>query len=811
MNRCKRADLSRVFPFVDFHKNMAIAADGTISFCFKADLVFQDQYTAQNYIDWVTLLAGCIKELPHHTLVQQVDIYFPCQWENEARSNDFFASKQQAHQQASAILKHESYIILCFPGICKSYSPLSTFFSREETKNFHKNPFAQLETRLLAAQQTATQFQQNVSSLLQLTLLDAEAYVNLVHRYIALNFANPNGQLNGGFWKEADHINLADQKAQVVSLLESSAEPSYSLCNQMGYHGGVWAPLTDGLERKLNFPHVVTRVIRVIDSELFLKKHFNEWSWSQATKIDERKLQNIQHIKEEMATLEHTLKERNEPIVQLALLVIPFGRVTLATLQQYSAEVVAAFAQIGMRGYIEDIDTANLFFAALPGNAGQIYRSFPIPLLTAVAHLNSTTPFTGHQAGVLLANRYKEPIYFNPFNTNLDNQNAFIFGPSGSGKSFFNGKMIKDRFEAGHIVIVIDSGGTYRNLFKALGGKYVELTTEQPLALNPFLFHPNQQGLYIPDGNKILFLVQLIGKMWKGDLNKNPMNEVEKSLLSKWIMWYYTALKAGAIPTLTTFIDYLKQLVDSNTAEIISLKSAQLFDFQAFFIVLDPFAYGAYTDHFNATTQDYLLDHRLVCFELESIKSNSRLYPLVVQILFDFAFEMVAFHPEAIKFIDIEEGWTTLDDSSSEHIESFYRKGRKTKTSIRIITQDIQEIQSSTIAGAIKNNAASFILLYNDKASSRAEIGEFLGMNELDMQKYASLRRHNGPNGFREIFIKEMSASHVWLLAPSLWEHAMLTSNPTERAAISHFIQQYGNIEDGIAAWVYHAKQKQYA
>ena len=77
MNRFKRADLSRVFPFVDFHQNRAIAADGTISFCFKADLSFQDQYTAQNYIDWVTLLAGCIKELPHHTLVQQVDIYFP--------------------------------------------------------------------------------------------------------------------------------------------------------------------------------------------------------------------------------------------------------------------------------------------------------------------------------------------------------------------------------------------------------------------------------------------------------------------------------------------------------------------------------------------------------------------------------------------------------------------------------------------------------------------------------------------------------------------------------------------------------------
>ncbi|WP_320410539.1 hypothetical protein [Cardinium endosymbiont of Culicoides punctatus] len=194
----------------------------------------------------------------------------------------------------------------------------------------------------------------------------------------------------------------------------------------------------------------------------------------------------------------------------------------------------------------------------------------------------------------------------------------------------------------------------------------------------------------------------------------------------------------------------------------------------------------------------------------EAIKGNSKIYPLVVQILFDFAFEMVANHPDAIKFIDIEEGWTTLDDASSEHIEAFYRKGRKTKTSIRIITQDIGEIKSSKIASAIKNNAATFILLYNEKASSREEIEAFLGMNALDMEKYASLRRQNGPGGFREIFIKEMGKSHIWLLEPFLWEHAMVTSNPSERNKIAALTKKHGNIEDSIAEWVYHTKQKHY-
>jgi len=809
LKKNKRAGLDRVLPFVDFHEDMAISPDGTISVPFKASLAFQEQYTEQHYIDWTTVLSGSLKELPCNSLLQQVDIYWPDQWHNPSVDrDDFFAQKQFEHTENRPILRHESYIILSFPGFYKDYTPISTFYSRDETHSFSKNPFAGLENRLKIAKKDAAQFRQSVSTYIPLTPLTSSEFSRLVHRCLSLNFEDPEGRLSGGLVKDKEYVQLASRKAQIVSLMESAAQPSYTVLDKFGSNSGVCAPLTESLGRSLNFPHIVSRVIRMIDSESFLKNHFNAFAWSEATKIDQRKLQNIRHVRSEMAEFEQILLQRSEPIVYLSFLVIPFGMIDLTTLNHYSSQVLAAFSGIGMRGYLETIDTANLFCATLPGNGNQVYRRIPIPLLTAVAHINSTTPFTGYQEGVLLANRYKEPIYCNPFNIDLDNQNAFIFGPSGSGKSFFNGKMIKDRFQAGHIVIVIDSGGTYRHLFAALGGKYIELSAEQSLGLNPFLF--GSSGNYLPDDTKIIFLVQLIGKMWKGNLNENPMSEVERALLSEWISSYYKDLQEGVIPSLTGFYDYLNALVAANGKDIVELKNEQLFPFQEFFIVLRPFSHGVYKDHFNSLSQDYLLDHRLVCFELEAIKGNSKLYPLVVQILFDFAFEMVANHPDAIKFIDIEEGWTTLDDASSEHIEAFYRKGRKTKTSIRIITQDIGEIKSSKIASAIKNNAATFILLYNEKASSREEIGAFLGMNALDMEKYASLRRQNGTGGFREIFIKEMGKSHVWLLEPSLWEHAMVTSNPSERNKIASLTKKHGNIEDGIAEWVYHTKQKHY-
>ncbi|TSJ81115.1 MAG: hypothetical protein NMK33_01135 [Candidatus Cardinium sp.] len=75
-------------------------------------------------------------------------------------------------------------------------------------------------------------------------------------------------------------------------------------------------------------------------------------------------------------------------------------------------------------------------------------------------------------------------------------------------------------------------------------------------------------------------------------------------------------------------------------------------------------------------------------------------------------------------------------------------------------------------------------------------------MTPFEMEKYESLRRKNGSNGYREVFIKEMGDSNIWLLHTSLWEHALLTSRPDERNAITRLIQAKGDAQLGIAEWV---------
>ncbi|MEL6413271.1 MAG: hypothetical protein AAFQ08_04050 [Bacteroidota bacterium] len=294
---------------------------------------------------------------------------------------------------------------------------------------------------------------------------------------------------------------------------------------------------------------------------------------------------------------------------------------------------------------------------------------------------------------------------------------------------------------------------------------------------------------------KVNFLTQLLGKMWKGDLRKHPLEEAEKALLAKWLPAYYA--QEEDIPTLTRFYDWLREYVQEGGEEVVALQA--LFPFQEFFVVLEPFAHGVYSAHFNARQAVHLVDYPLVCFELEAVKSHPKLYPLVVQTLFALAFEIVAAHAQKKKFIDIEEGWAMLDDYSEENIEAFFRQGRKTQTSIRLITQDIEEIQGSRRAGAMVNNASTCILLYNDKAASRAAMGRFLGMSALELEQYGSLRR---TGTYREVLVKQMNRAHVWQVAVSAHEHALLTSKPEERDRITQLIAEEGDLQKGVEVWV---------
>lgn len=789
-SKLRRGFLSDCMSIASLEQGLIINKDGSISVGFEATLFEEEMLSADQFKSILATFGAAVQQLPIGTAVQKLDIY----WESThhvdiTAESPFFQRQTLMHHDEKKVLRHQCYLFLRF--FSQSSMPTNSFLALG-ARMAHTN-LAQLEAKKETVHSAYSEFVTSMPQGLTLRKLSDKGHETLLYQYTSLTFhRNPIGF-------ERDIVVLPDCLSMGVYLksvaMKSQAdEVTPTRKNEFGAHG-VTSPFLWRLGHHAQFPHMVCQNIEIIDDKRFRNHKGLELEYSAQLKIQPRNRALAMHMQEQLWKAEKILNEQDIKIVKLHLHVFTW-HTSKEQLQQQTDYIKSALGNVGIEAYEEAEDTDNTFFAHIPGGIGFL-EGCHMPLESAVAHLNFSTDRKGDQTGVILQNRHGKPIFYDPFKYTLDNQHVFVFGPSGSGKSFFNGKMIKDRYYAGHTMVVIDSGGTYRFLFRALGGKYIEYDPAHPLRLNPFLVK-QYAGKYLPTPDKIAFLVNFLGKIWKGNLNKNPLSEVEYALLSKFLTFYYNALKANEIPNLRGFCTWLKAHV-TTIADI----TQDIFDARNFFIVLEPFTAGIYQEHFNASEVEYLEDSRLLCFELEAVKNDRKLYPLVVQVLFDYVLQLVAAQPSQKKFIDIEEGWTMLDDTSESYIASFFRKGRKTNTSIRIITQHVDEIKHSRIAGAMKNNAATFILLYNDKSSVRHEIAQFLGMDEFDMEKYASLRRRdNYIDGYREVFIKEMDKSSVWRIGISLFEHGILTSRPDERNEISRLTQQAGNIQQAVTAWV---------
>ena len=787
--RLKKGNLSDCISIAAFEDGFIVNKDGSLAVGFLLTLFEEESLSEDGFVSVVYALSAAARRLPVGTVLQKLDIY----WEDVfdvavPATAPFFYRKTLAHHCGKKILKHQCLLFLRF--FSQPLTPASTFLGLGS--RLFTTPFSDLEAKKQEVISACREFMAALPNGLGISKLSDAQNKALLYQYTSLTFH----RTPIGF--ERSMVSLPDCVAMGVYLksvtMKGQAEEVYAATRSDFGPAGVTSPFTWQLSHFARFPHIVCQNIELIDDKRFRRAKRAELEYSAQLKLQARSKELAEYMQERLVDLEKELDESDARLTKLSLNVLVW-HADKEALQARIDEVKSAFGKLDIEAAEEAEDTDNTFLANVPGGVGFLEGTY-MPLETAIAHLNLCTPRRGDAEGIILQDRHGGPILYDPFKYSLDNQHVFLFGPSGSGKSFFNGKMIKDRYYAGHTVVVIDSGGTYRFLFEALAGKYVEYNPDKPLRLNPFLVKKKDRK-YAPETDKIAFLVNFLAKMWKGDLTKNPLSEVEYALLSKFLTCYYNALEGTVVPNLIGFCAWLKAYLAKEDIK------EELFNAPNFFIVLEPFTEGIYKDHFNAFEVAHLEDSKLLCFELEAVKNDRKLYPLVVQVLFDYVLQLVATQPEQKKFIDVEEGWTMLDDASESYIESFFRKGRKTNTSIRIITQNVSEIKDSRIAGAMKNNASTFILLYNDKSSVREDIASFLGMDAFDMEKYASLRRRDHyVDGYREVFIKEMDQSTVWRVGTSLFEHGLLTSRPDERNTISTLARQMGGIQQAVVAWV---------
>ena len=405
-----------------------------------------------------------------------------------------------------------------------------------------------------------------------------------------------------------------------------------------------------------------------------------------------------------------------------------------------------------------------------------------------------------------------------------DNANFFCIGPSGSGKSFHMNSVVRQLWEQNTDIVMVDTGNSYEGLCEYVGGKYIAYTEDKPITMNPFNISKRELNI-----EKIDFLKNLILLIWKGSETQIP--ELEFRVVEQLVTEYYDFYFNGVQPypssqketlrknlstmekrrgtELTQIHDKVEKLIKGLEERRMAL-SVKTLSFDSFYefacerldqiciennittIDCDNFAYmlqnfyrgGKYDKILNENVDSTLFDETFIVFEVDAIKENKQLFPIVTLIIMDVFLQKMRLKKNR-KCLVIEEAWKAIASPlMAEYIKYLYKTARKFWASVGVVTQEIQDIIGSPIVKeAIINNSDVVMLLDQSKFRERFdEIKAILGLTDVDCKKIFTVNRLDNKEGrsfFREVFIRRGSTSGVYGVEEP---HECYMTYTTERA-----------------------------
>ena len=484
-------------------------------------------------------------------------------------------------------------------------------------------------------------------------------------------------------------------------------------------------------------------------------------------------------------------------------------------LKRIRNDVGSQLALMGCTPHHDTVDMPVLFWAAIPGNEADFpaEESFYTFLDQALCLFNEETNYRSSLSpfGIKMSDRLSGiPIHLDisdlPMKRGvITNRNKFILGPSGSGKSYLTNHLVRQYWEQGSHILLVDTGNSYQGLCslihaktKGRDGVYFTYTEEAPIAFNPFYV---EDGVY--DVEKRESLKTLLLTLWKRE-SEEPTRS-EEVALSNAVNLYLSKLRAdrSIVPSFDTFYEF----VETDYRRLLEQKRVREkdFDLANFLNVLEPYYKGGEYDYLlNSDRQLDLLDKRFIVFELDNISSNRTLLPVVTLIIMETFISKMRRLKGVRKMILIEECWKALTSANmSTYIRYLYKTVRKYFGEAVVVTQEVDDIISSPIVKeSIINNADCKILLDQRKYLSKFDgIQRLLGLTDKERAQILSINLSNDPKRrYKEVWIGLGGVqSAVYATETSAAEYLCYTTEESEKMQVMELAGKLGgDIEAAI-------------
>ncbi len=821
-NTLKATTLESKFPLLSVENDVIVSKDADVTVAFRVELPELYTVTSTEYEAIHSAWVKAMKVLPDYSIVHKQDIFIRESYKPDTDREDisFLSRSFERHFNERPFLNHTCYLFLTkttkersrtqsnFNSLCRGFIVPKEIKDREAMAKF-----------IEAVGQFASIM--NESGFVKLHRLTTDEIVGtgqtagIVEKYFSLSQTDTTTLKDMSLG--ADEMRIGDNILCLHTLSDVEDLPG-NVTTDIRYE----KLSTDRSDCRLSFAspvglllpcnHILNQYVFIDDSaanlQKFEKMAKNMHSLSRYSRSNQINKEWIDEYLNEAHSFGLTS-------VRCHCNVMAWSD-DREELKRIKNEVGSQLALMECKPRHNTVDTPTLFWAGIPGNATDFpaEESFYTFIEQAVCffaeetnYKNSPSPF-----GIKVVDRLTgKPLHVDisdlPMKKGITtNRNKFVLGPSGSGKSFFMNHMVRQYYEQGTHVVLVDTGNSYQGLCEMINKKtkgedgiYFTYTEENPISFNPFYTDDFVFDVEKKDSIKTLLLT-----LWKNEDDK--ITKTESGELGSAVTAYIDRIKADRtiIPNFNTFYEFMRDDYRTELEERAIKVSREDFNLDNFLTTLRQYyRSGRFDFLLNSDKNIDLLNKRFIVFEIDAIKENKELFPVVTIIIMEAFINKMRRLKGIRKQIIVEEAWKALSSPSmSEYLKYLYKTVRKYFGEAIVVTQEVDDIISSPVVKeAIINNSDCKILLDQRKYMNKFDsIQNLLGLTDKERGQILSINMANNPSRlYKEVWIGlGGTQSAVYATEVSVEEYLTFSTEETEKMEVLALADELGDIELAI-------------
>ena len=674
-NVLKAETLERRFPLLSVENGCIVSKDADLTVAFEVELPELYTVTADEYEAMHSSWIKAVKVLPEHSVVCKQDWFVKETYRPKTDDGEqsFLTRSYELHFNERPYLNHKCYLFLTkttrersrrksdFNTLCRGFLLPKEITDKDAAARF-------LEA--------VEQFERimNDSGHIRLRRLETDEITGtkerpgLVEKYFSLSLEDETAVLQDICFKPG-RMRIGDKRLCLHTLSDTEDLPG-RLSTDMRYE----RMSTDRSDCRLSFAapvglllscnHIYSQYVFIDDAQEILqmmeKNSRNMLSLSKYSRSNAINQEWTEMYLDEAHTKGVLPVRCHCNVIAWAEDAEEFRRIRNDTGSQ--------LAMMECTPRYNTIDTPVIYWAGIPGNAGDFpsEESFYTFLEQAVCLFAGETNYRSSPSpfGIRLADRQNGiPVHVDisdlPMKRGIiTNRNKFILGPSGSGKSFFTNHLVRQYYEQGAHILLVDTGNSYQGLCRMIhdrtngkDGIYITYEEDNPISFNPFYTESGKFDVEKRDSINTLILT-----LWKRE-DESPKRS-EEVALSGAVNAYIRKISENRNirPDFNGFYefvadDYRRMIEEKKVRE-------KDFDIDGFLNVLEPFYRGGDYDFLlNSDKELDLTGKRFIVFELDNISSNKVLLPVVTLIIMETFIAKMRRLKGIRKMILIEECW----------------------------------------------------------------------------------------------------------------------------------------------------------